>query len=729
MAHRARSVRFAENVELRPTSAEARSASPAVSTHYLSPDTAYGTSHDVQQRQSHHPNQTNTQPHQQQQQQQPSQLRPRRSLVMRGRIRRLEPDYGYDTGLPEHAPLPQRVGTRKSSLPFRTSQEFRPSGAGDTTDDSQSAIGGGVQRKPSRLARWFGAKGVEQDPQRYTAGQSDDALILVDHDERRTGSPVLKSEGWDKEGAHDNVGSGGEVYEMQTKKHHHLRLGHRGYESLDSIDKLDNDSGILVDPDDHQHHHHHHGQHEAMQRKRSLVDRLHGNRPDRHLFPYRSSKENWHAVRTFFRRFFLILLVFPAYLIPYIMTKKAIAEAEAKGGDDGHGGDGAHGPELSKCTNLFIFIFNMLCMMHLGKAAGACLEELVPKFGAHVVSVFDAMTSSTVEMAVAAFALKKGLIRVVQAAMLGAILNNLLLILGITIVVGGYYHKEQELQPDTTQTGMNILMLATISFVVPVTLSSSLTEKRKQLLPPHLEGTELIDAQRQVRYSVDHDILTLSKILAIILLFIYAACLSYQYMNRHFLVTPEDKHTEEYTVHHRHTHYWFAGLAYVVVLGFQIYSANLLVHAVEALGRQYHLNDAFVGFILLPIVLVADLQEEVIAIKESKHGRLDRSVALMIGSCMQIALLVTPLLVILGWIIGEPMNFRFTIMESTILVASVLLVNYLIQDSKTNYLEGVLLLASFLLAAIAFYYDKEPFSILDAGHSIGGDSPEGGGGH
>ncbi|KAG0242070.1 hypothetical protein BGW41_004886 [Actinomortierella wolfii] len=693
MAHRTRSVRFAENVELRPTSAaEARSASPAVSTHYLSPDTAYGTSHDVQQRQPHHPNQTNTQP--QHQQQQPSQLRPRRSLVMRSRIRRLEPDYGYDTGLPEHAPLPQRVGTRKSSLPFRRSQEFPPSGGGggggDTTDDSQSAMGGGgVQRKPSRLARWFGAKGVEQDPQRYTAGQSDDALILVDHDERRTGSPVLKSEGWDKEGAHDNVrgGGGGEVYEMQTKKHHHLRLGHRGYESLDSIDKLDNDSGILVDPDDdHQRHHHHHGQHEAMQRKRSLVDRLHGNRPDRHLFPYRSSKENWHAVRTFFRRFFLILLVFPAYLIPYIMTKKAIAEAEAKGGDDGHGGDGAHGPELSKCTNLFIFIFNMLCMMHLGKAAGACLEELVPKFGAHVVSVFDAMTSSTVEMAVAAFALKKGLIRVVQAAMLGAILNNLLLILGITIVVGGYYHKEQELQPDTTQTGMNILMLATISFVVPVTLSSSLMERRKQLLSPHLEGTELIDALRQVRYSVDHDILTLSKILAIILLFIYAACLSYQYMNRHFLVTPEDKHTEEYTVHHRHTHYWFAGLAYVVVLGFQIYSANLLVHAVEALGRQYHLNDAFVGFILLPIVLI------------------------------------------LGWIIGEPMNFRFTIMESTILVASVLLVNYLIQDSKTNYLEGVLLLASFLLAAIAFYYDKEPFTILDAGHSIGGDSSEGGGG-
>ncbi|KAF9158869.1 hypothetical protein DFQ26_007140 [Actinomortierella ambigua] len=715
MSDTSRSVRFADDVELRPTSNNRQpgSASPAPSTQFLTPDAAYTINRDAQSRQ----------PHQNEQQQQQgatttaAQLRPRRSLVMRGRIRRLQPDFDNDMPLPEHdgSTLNRRFNSRRSSLPVHRSQEaLREGYHGDynNLDDGNGGgggVGGGLQRKQSRLARWWHGAAVG-------------------------GSPTDQHDGSTMGGGDKHY----EAHEMQTpsttRRLTVMMNQGRGYASLDSIDKLDvGDSGH--GGEDLEGNNDNNGSN--VQRKRSMVDRLHGHRPDRHLFPYRTAKENWHAVKTFFRRFFLILLVVPAYVLPLVLNKQAEAAAAAAAEEDGEHGEGGggegHGPELSKVANMSIFILNMLCMMHLGKAAGACLEELVPKFGAHVVSVLDAMTSSTVEMSVAAFALKKGLIRVVQAAMLGAILNNLLLILGITIVVGGFYHKEQVLQPDTTQTGMNILMLATISFIVPVTMSVSLTDLRTNSIPPNLSGRALIDATIAVRRSVDSDILTLSKILAIILLLMYFMCLTHQYMNRHFLVTPEDKHTEEYTVHHRHTHYWFAGLAYVVVLSLQIYSAYLLVHAVEALGRQFHLNDAFVGFILLPIVLVADLQEEVIAIKESRHGRLDRSVALMIGSCMQIALLVTPLLVILGWIIDVPMNFRFTIMESTILVASVLLVNFLIQDSKTNYLEGVILLASFLLAAIAFYYDKEPFS-MEGGHSISGDSGNstaegGGGGH
>ncbi|KAF9968292.1 hypothetical protein BGZ73_000172 [Actinomortierella ambigua] len=722
MPNQPRSVRFTDDVELRPTQSvrQPGSASPAASAQFLSPDTAYSTSQDAHPH-SQHGNQTQQQ-RTGQPNQQGAQLRPRRSLVMRGRIRRLEPDFGYDTSPSDPAAdsgLQRRFNTRKSSLPVRQSQGFRPIHGGNDGDGEHGA-NGGLQRKPSRFARWWhGAAGVGVSPMDHTS-HDERSMGLGDHRVDMAGADKAKFP-QDDDDRHDDR----EAYEMQSTKRLTL-AGARGYSSLESIDKLEDDQG------DNPHHLQHLQALEDnhMQRKRSLVDRLHGHRPDRHLFPYRTFPENLHAARTFFRRFFLVLLVVPAYVLPAVLNKQAAAAA-AEEDDHGEGkGGGAHGIELSKTANVSIFVLNMLCMMHLGKAAGACLEELVPKYGAHVVSVLDAMTSSTVEMAVAAFALKKGLIRVVQAAMLGAILNNLLLILGITIVVGGFYHKEQMLQPDTTQTGMNILMLATISFVVPVTLSSSMLDARTKRIPPHLSGRELIDATLEVRRSVDHDILALSKILAIILLVIYAACLSYQYINRHFLVTPEDKHTGEYEVHHRHTHYWFAGLAYVGVLGMQIYSAYLLVHSVEALGRQLHLTDAFVGFILLPIVLVADLQEEVIAIKESRHGRLDRSVALMIGSCMQLALLVTPLLVILGWIIDVPMSFRFTIMESTILVVSVLLVNFLIQDSKTNYLEGVILLASFLMAAMAFYYDKEPFSMVDGKNSIGGgDHSTAGGGH
>ncbi|KAF9580439.1 hypothetical protein BGW38_002919 [Lunasporangiospora selenospora] len=466
------------------------------------------------------------------------------------------------------------------------------------------------------------------------------------------------------------------------------------------------------------------------------TERMHGQRPDRHLFPYRSTKENMRAVRTFFRRFFLILLIIPAWVLPNVLTAKMLKEQAEEGG--GHGGGGAHGPELSKGVNLAIFFLNMLAMMHLGKAAGAALEELVPRFGISIVSVFDAMTSSSIELAVAAFALKNGLIVVVQAAMLGAILNNLLLILGIAITVGGAFHSKQRLNKETTNTSINILLLTTLAYVVPIALELTLTNIHRQQAGIHdssrsthlsPEAAALLKAQELgIRQRVDADILQLSKIMSFILLIVYGTCLYFQYKSRTFIVTPEGKHEGAHTVDRRYTHFWFAGLAYAGTMAAQIYSAKWLVHAVESLGRQFHLNDSFVGFVLLPIMLVADLQEEVIAIRESRSNRLDKTVALMVGSCMQISLLVTPILVLLGWILDEPMTLRFTVLEVAILAGSVTIVNNLITDNETNWLEGCLLLAMFMMCAIAFYYDVAHLNVLPGeGSTVGGDNGSVGG--
>ncbi|KAI8361683.1 calcium/proton exchanger [Mortierella sp. GBAus27b] len=336
------------------------------------------------------------------------------------------------------------------------------------------------------------------------------------------------------------------------------------------------------------------------------------------------------------------------------------------------------------------------------------------------------MTSSTVELAVAAFALKSGLIVVVQAAMLGAILNNLLLVMGIAIVVGGISHKQQELKKATMQTSVNILMLTSMAYVVPIGLNATLTHLH-QTIRPKLTDPVLLDIQMsEIRNIVDKNILTLSKFMAFVLLGIYFACLYYQYYHREFMITPEAKHEGSHTIEHRDTHYWFAAFGYLVAMGVQIYSAYLLVHAVEGLGRLHHLNDSFVGFILVPIVLVADLQEEIVAIQESKADRLDKTLSLMVGSCMQISLLVTPILVLLGWALDVPMTFKFTILEVVILASSVLITNYLLSDSSTNWLEGTMLLAVYLMCAIAFFYDDSHLAV-HGGSTIGGGG--GGGAH
>ncbi|KAG0055917.1 hypothetical protein BGZ83_007040 [Gryganskiella cystojenkinii] len=551
----------------------------------------------------------------------------------------------------------------------------------------------------------------------------------------------------------------------------------------------------------------------------TLTDIVHGHRPDRHLFPYRSARDNWRAAKRFVKRFFLVFLIIPGWIIPNVMMarleheialKNAVTasahnmitdvgvrnnsfgigfskvaagggpgledegvqggsfegsvtdggegegghegslegpgasteggqagsalpgESEgvghagstenpqgehresAEGAGGGHEAGGEEEPMLSKWVNLIVFLLNMFAMMHLGKAAGACLEELVPKLGVSIVSVFDAMTSSSVELACAAFALMRGSVRVVQAACLGAILNNLLLMMGIALAVGGFYHNRQEIQADTSQTGMNILMIACISYVIPVALEVTFMDLRKTAAVTEdpslsLNQTAFLKVVEEIQATVDQDVLTISKIMAIILLIIYGCCLMFQYRSRHFLVTPEAKHQGAHTIHKRNVYYWFAALGYTLMLTAQIYSAKLLVHSVESLGKQFMLKDSFVGFVLLPIVLISDLQEEVIAIRESRANRLDRTIALMIGSCMQISLLVTPLLVLLGWIIDEPMSFRFSVLEAVIFAGSVLIVNYLLQDNETHWLEGCMLLAAFLMCALAFYYDASPF--------------------
>ncbi|KAG0323623.1 hypothetical protein BGZ99_002678 [Dissophora globulifera] len=635
-------------------------------------------------------------------------LRPQRSLVMKHRLRRIN-DFYEDQTQQQQPPLPQDVERSNS---------------------------GGAVSLSRRRAGSYGKSGSRS--RRGAAGSSASLYSQPSSGEMDTSGLLNYIPDADTVSAYAGVGG-----RAGAAGAHEMQSSHQ--QQLTTIDLEDSVDEKAQRPLHWQLHDEHHKQglefksksesREKQGHHHTLTELLHGDRPDRNLFPYRNRKDNVHALRTFLRRFYFVLLIIPAWIIPNVLTAQLEHEQQQQQGEhgagaegEGGGGGGAHGVMLSKWVNMLVFLLNLLAMMHLGKAAGACMEELVPKFGMSVVSIFDAMTSSSVELAVAAFALMKGLVRVVQAAMLGAILNNLLLMMGLSLMVGGYYHNEQAIQADTSQTGMNLLMIVCISYVIPVALDTTMVDIRMAAIPPHLNQTQFARETLSIREEVDHDVFTISKIMAIIMLILYGCCLLFQYSARSFMVTPEVKHTSAHTVHHRHVHYWFAGFGYSVMLAAQIYSANLLVHSVESLGKQFELNDSFVGFVLLPIVLISDLQEEVIAIKESRANRLDRSIALMIGSCMQIALLVTPLLVLLGWAIDVPMTFRFSILEAAILAGSVLMVNYLIQDNQTNWLEGCMLLAAFFMCAMAFYFDFSSFEPLENGGGHGGESSVGGGG-
>jgi Ca2+:H+ antiporter len=129
--------------------------------------------------------------------------------------------------------------------------------------------------------------------------------------------------------------------------------------------------------------------------------------------------------------------------------------------------------------------------------------------------------------------------------------------------------------------------------------------------------------------------------------------------------------------------------------------AEFLVDSIDSIVESAHISKTFVGLILIPIV--GNAAEHVTAVIVAYKGKMDLAINVAIGSSMQIALFVTPFLVILGWIMHQPMTLHFQGFETIIFFISVLIVNYLIQDGKSNYLEGAMCLGIYAIIALAFY--------------------------
>lgn len=145
---------------------------------------------------------------------------------------------------------------------------------------------------------------------------------------------------------------------------------------------------------------------------------------------------------------------------------------------------------------------------------------------------------------------------------------------------------------------------------------------------------------------------------------------------------------------------WAAAVVLFVVTVVVAICADYLVGSIDALVEQVHISKTFIGLILLPIV--GNAAEHVTAVVVALKDKMDLAMGVAIGSSLQIALLVTPFLVVLGWIMDKPMTLHFETFETVVFFLSVLVVTYVIQDGKSNYLEGAMLLGMYIIIALAF---------------------------
>lgn len=263
--------------------------------------------------------------------------------------------------------------------------------------------------------------------------------------------------------------------------------------------------------------------------------------------------------------------------------------------------------------------------------------------------------------------------------MLGSILSNILLVLGCCFLAGGIKHRPEQKFNETVASTMSSLMaVSTASLIIPATLYAAMGSSNSH-------GTK------------EDSILVLSHGTAIILLILYGLYLLFQLRTHTKLFDGEsgDNDSEGEQSEAQTLSPWAAGVALVIVTVAVAVCAEYLVDSIDSIVESAHISRTFIGLILLPIV--GNAAEHVTAVVVAMKDKMDLAIGVAIGSSMQIALLVTPFLVILGWIIHQPMTLHFEIFETVVFFLAVLVTNYLISDGKSNYLEGAMLIGMYII--------------------------------
>lgn len=331
-----------------------------------------------------------------------------------------------------------------------------------------------------------------------------------------------------------------------------------------------------------------------------------------------------------------------------------------------------------QASPLLIFLTACLAMLPLAGLMGQATEELAERTGPTVGGLLNATFGNAAELIIALVALRAGLLDLVKASITGSILGNLLLILGLSLLAGGL--KSPLLKFNRTSAGMSaaMLALATAGLAFPALF---------HLVHPGTSNARLALTELQ-----------LSEAVAIILALTYAASLVFSLRTHRALFGVDPSATP-------HGPTWSV-LRAVMVLGLAtagvVVESELLVASVEPVTHALGLSQTFLGLILIPVI--GNAAEHATAVTVARKGKLDLSLQIALGSSTQVALLVAPLLVLAGVLMGQPLSLLFTPLEVVALGISTVVVSIITLDGESHWFEGVQLLALYAMVGAAAYF-------------------------
>jgi Ca2+:H+ antiporter len=325
---------------------------------------------------------------------------------------------------------------------------------------------------------------------------------------------------------------------------------------------------------------------------------------------------------------------------------------------------------------IVVFGLAALAIVPLSGVLGAATEAVAEHTSPAIGGVLSATMGNLAELIIASVALKAGLIGLVKASITGSILGNLLLVLGIALLAGGLKYKEQRFNRHLAGLSTTVLIIAVFGLAVPALFHA---------LHP--------DPARVATVRMSHYV-------AGLLIVGYVAWLVFSLGTHSSRFAPESG-GHDVTVSPK----WSSKKAVAILLasaGAIGVLAEVLVSATEEAVKVLGLSEFFVGLILIPII--GNAAENSSAILMAIRNRMDLALNIAVGSSIQVALLIAPVLVLMGMVFHQPMDLAFTTMEVASIALAVLVTSSVIRDAESNWLEGAFLLLAYAVLGVAFFF-------------------------
>lgn len=328
---------------------------------------------------------------------------------------------------------------------------------------------------------------------------------------------------------------------------------------------------------------------------------------------------------------------------------------------------------LMHWPSMILFIVYCVSIIALASYMGRATESLAIVAGPRIGGLLNATFGNAVELIISIFALKAGLVGVVLASLTGSVLGNLLLVAGLSFFVGGLKFKRQIFNVHDARHNSGLLMFAIlVAFVIPEVFSMNMNETKT---------------------------LNLSIGISVILILLYLAALFFKLVTHRgvYQSESEETHSEEVPEWGK----WKAIMVLLIATIAVAYISENLVHTFEYVAESFGWTELFIGVII--VAIVGNAAEHASAIVMAYKNKMDIAVEIAIGSTLQIAMFVAPVLVLISLLFTNSMPLVFSWPELTSMISSVLLMVVISNDGETNWFEGLTLLAAYVIMGIGFF--------------------------